>query len=281
MFKDSKSLEISCYVLGAGAFGIFARWMQLQLAYNDADLPDASAWNVLLPLLILAAAFVFYRFLKKSEKAGYVLSDDLFEALKNEGKIYAVVRWCIGIALAAGSAYLFIESEVDRNVTFLRVLSVLGVLTGISFPLLLSCANRPHVSKQSTTTLLTLFPILFFSVWLLTSYKRNSINPVQWDFVVEILTLIICMEATFRLAGFAYGVPSTKKTMFFSMWGAMLCMTCIADVRYFSEQVMFGASALMLVLLNWIMVSNYTKMEKPIIPEVQVVVDDGGLERIQ
>ena len=281
MFKDSRSLEISCYVLCAGAFSIFARWMQLQLAYNDDDLPDSSVWNVLVPLLILAGAFIFYRFLKKSKEAGFTLSGDLFEALRNNGTAYTVVRWIIGAALIAGSALLFLESSTDRNVVFLRVLSVLGMLTGLCFPLLLSCANRPHAVKQSTTTLLSLIPILFFSVWLLTSYKRNSINPVRWDFVIEILALIVCMEASFRIAGFAYGVPSTRKSMFFSMLSAMLCMMCIADERMLGESVMFGASALMFVMLNWVMVSNFKKEEKPIIPAVEVVVDDGGLERLK
>ena len=39
MLKDSKSLETCCYIIGAGAFGIFFRWMQLQLAIENG-LPE-------------------------------------------------------------------------------------------------------------------------------------------------------------------------------------------------------------------------------------------------
>ena len=256
MIKDSKSLEISCYVLGAGAFGIFFRWMQLQLAYNDNDLPDKSAWNVLVPLLILAAAFVFLRFIKKTEKEKLYLPDGFFEALKNEGKVFNICRWAIGGLMILGSAYLFLSCELDQNATFLRILAVFGVLTGVSFPLLLASANKPHVTSNTAVTLFSLAPILMFAVWLLTSYKQNSINPVQWDYVVEILTLIIALLAFFRVAGFAYGVVDYKKAMFFCMWGAMLCLTTIADSRYLAQQIMFASAALMLIMFNWIMVAN-------------------------
>ena len=40
MQKDA--LEKTCYVGGAGAFGVFIRWLQTQVAYNDEGLPDAS-----------------------------------------------------------------------------------------------------------------------------------------------------------------------------------------------------------------------------------------------
>ena len=33
MQKDA--LEKTCYVGGAGAFGVFIRWLQLQVAFND------------------------------------------------------------------------------------------------------------------------------------------------------------------------------------------------------------------------------------------------------
>ena len=32
---QKKSLEITCYVAGAGAFGVFLRWLQDQLAFDE------------------------------------------------------------------------------------------------------------------------------------------------------------------------------------------------------------------------------------------------------
>ncbi len=280
MLKDSKSLEVSCYVLGAGAFGVFFRWMQLQLAYENG-LPGKSVWHFFLILLILAAAGVFLYFIKKTADSGLGLSGDFFEALKNEGKAYTVFRWIIGIMMIAGSALLFMTGEVDMNATFLRILAGLGALTGISFPLLLTCANKPHVTKNSTITLLSLIPLLLFSVWILTSYKQNSINPIAWDYAVEILTLIVDALAFFRIAGFAYGVPDPKRTMFYCMWGAMLSILSLADSRYLGQQIMLVSAALMLTMYNWIMISNLkiqAEKEKPV--EEEEEDQDEVVERI-
>ena len=261
MLKDSKSLEVSCYVLGAGAFGVFFRWMQLQLAYDDG-LPGKSVWHFFVVLLIGAAAGVFYYFIRKTVNSGLGLSDDFFEALENNGKLYAVIRWLIGIIMVAGSALLFSQSEVDMNATFLRVLAGFGAATGIAFPLLLTCANKPHVTKNATLTLLSLIPLLFFSTWLLTSYKQNSINPIIWNYLIEIVTLIVVLLAFFRIAGFCYGVPDWKKTMFFCMWGAMLSLLSLADSRYLGQQIMLFSTALMLTLVNWIMLANLKTQKK-------------------
>ena len=255
MLKDSKPLEVSCYVIGAGAFGVFFRWMQLQLAYENG-LPEKSVWHFFVLLLIGAAAGTFFYFIRKQEKEHLAVPKDFFEALHNEGKLYTVIRWLTGLIMVAGSALLFSQSEVDSDATFLRVLSVLGMLTGISFPLYLTCANKPHVTKNATLTLLSLIPILLFGTWLLTAYKRNSINPIVWNYVIEVLTLIVDAFAFFRLAGFAYGVPDGKRSMFYSMWGAMLSLLCLADNRHLGQQVLFFAIALMLTLANWIMIAN-------------------------
>ena len=275
--KDSKSLEISCYVLGLGAFGVFFRWMQLQLAYNDNDLPDSSAWNVLVPLLILAAAYVFIRFIKKFRKERVTIPVDFFEALKNKGKLYTFCRWAIGVIMVAGSALLLMTCETDTNALFLRIVAVLGILTGISFPLLLTVANKPHVTGGSTITLLSLFPILLHAVWLLTCYKQNSINPVTWDYVVEIVTVIVSLLAAFRLAGFAYGVPDAGKSMFFCMLGAMLSVMSVADGRNMGQQVMLIASALMMTMYNWILVANRRYRDGT---PVEEEADEAGFEKL-
>ena len=53
---QKKSLETSCYVCEAGAFGVFFRWLQDQMAFDEAGLADRSVVNYLVPLLVLAAA---------------------------------------------------------------------------------------------------------------------------------------------------------------------------------------------------------------------------------
>lgn len=278
MGKDSRSLEISCYVIGAGAFGVFFRWMQLQLAYNDKGLPDRSAWNVLVPLLIVVSAFVFLRFISKvQKKERLALPESFFDALRNEGKLYSFCRTAIGIIMIAGSLLLFATCETDQNSVFLKILAGLGVLSGLSFPMLLTTANKPHAAGKSTPTLFSILPILLYGMWLLTCYKQNSINPVTWDYAVEIVTVISSLLAFFYVAGFAYGVPNWKKSMFWCMLGAMLCIMTISDTRFLGQQIMLIASALMMVMLNWIMVANLRSADMADTVEEE---DDSGFEKL-
>ena len=109
MIKDSRALEISCYVLGAGAFGVFFRWMQLQLAY-DNGLPGKSVWHFFVILLIAAGAVVFQFFIRKQSREHLTVPTDFFAALHNDGKLYTVIRWGIGLIMVAGSALLFSQS---------------------------------------------------------------------------------------------------------------------------------------------------------------------------
>ena len=278
MFRDSKSLEISCYVIGAGAFGVFARWMQLQLAYNEEQLPDKSAWNVIVVLLIIAAAAVFFNFVKKMRDEGKYLPESFFEAFKNEGKLYAFCRWFIGLVMIAGSILLLATCELDKDAAFLRVLSVFGVLTGVAFTLMMTAANKPHVVGKSSLAFLGFVPILFFAVWLVTAYKQNSINPVEWDYLVEILAVCVSMCAFFRIAGYAYGTPNEYRTMAMCMLGAMTCIMNLPDGRYLGQQVMFIAAAMMMIMINWVMVANLKQKEKKNI--YSDVYEDEGFERI-
>ncbi len=43
--SGKKSLELICYIAGAGAFGVFLRWMQLQLAFNELGLAEKSSFH--------------------------------------------------------------------------------------------------------------------------------------------------------------------------------------------------------------------------------------------
>ena len=271
MIKDSKSLEISCYVIGAGAFGVFFRWMQLMLAFNEDGLVDGSAWNLLVPALIIAAAVVFYRFVTSRRNDRMYLPHDFCKALKNEGKLYSIGRWAAGVLMCAGAILLFMQCETDKDVKFLYTLAGAGIVTGISFPFFLTAANKPHAENRNLVAFLSTLPIIFFGIWLLTAYKQNTINSVKWSYVIEMLAVIFSMVAFFRIAGFAYGIEKEWKSMFFCMMGAMLCIMTLADSRYLGQQIMFLATALMLLMCNWIIIANLKQGDR----EIPVVEDDG------
>lgn len=59
--NHKRALELNAYAVGAGAFGVFFRWMQRQLAFENG-LAKSSFWNLIVPLSILVVGYVFLRF---------------------------------------------------------------------------------------------------------------------------------------------------------------------------------------------------------------------------
>lgn len=260
-------LQIGVFVIGAGAFGVFFRWLQLQLAFENG-LAGSSLWNIVVVLCILAAAWIFRRFVEQYRDDHCHLPTEFHGALKNDRLLYRMVRIALGGLMCLGALLVAAKSEVDPNAGFLRVLAALGFLTGLSWPLLLREANRePGESKTWLLCLYSMLPVLLFAFWLVYDYKLNSLNSVMWGYVVEVLTVCVVLLAFFRLAGFAFGQPNAEKALRLSMLGSFLCLMSLADDRHTGLQIMLFATAMMLVLYTWIMVDNLVQGEKPPAPE--------------
>ena len=274
MHKDA--LEKSCYVGGAGAFGVFIRWLQTQVAFNDEGLPDPSFFNVLVPLSILAALALFFVFVRRWREKKYYLPPAFNKALHNDNLIYAALRWFLGALMCLGAVALFASSETDRDVGFYRVLAVLGLLAGASFPFLLREANEEE-PRLKLACLLHAAPMLLFAFWLVTCYKVNSINGVVWVYGVEVVACCFLLLAFFRVAGFAYASPNVWHSLFFCMAAPFLAIVCLADGRYMGMQLMLLAAAGMLMLYNWIMIANLRRKKTD---PFAAAAETGGFEAL-
>ena len=259
--NHKKALEINAYVAGAGAFGVFFRWMQRQLAFEDG-LVKGSVWNVIVPLSILVVGYVFLRFVDRFKNERCYLPDELEEALVSPGKLYTIVRWAAGILMCVGALAVLATCETDKNAVMLRVVALLAGLTGVTFPQILSAANQKKAwLGPRTLCWYSFLPMLLFAVWLILSYKENAINSVIWDYSIEIITLCVGMVSFFRVGGFAFGQPNCWRAMFFAMFGAFLCIMSLADSRNIGLQIILLSAALMLINYNWIMVANLRSRE--------------------
>lgn len=273
--KYHRTLEVCCYVAGAGSFGVFIRWLQNQLAFTETGLAEKSSFHVIVVLYILAMAYVFLRFVDRERNERRSLPESFWEALANPGKLYAAVRWAAGGLVCLGAVLLFAASEVDKDVTLLRVLAALGLVYGLSYPWYLGQANRPPAKGRGKLCLAALMPVLFYAVWLVVSYKVNAINSVVWSYVIEFLAIVLAMSAFFRLAGFCFDSPRSWRCMFFCMMACAVCVMTVADARYMGMQLMLLGSAGFLLLCCWIMFTNLKKG-----PEKHKVQPDDGFERL-
>lgn len=276
-----KPIEITCYVAGAGAFGVFFRWLQNQLAFDEAGLNERSVFNLLVPALIIAAALLFQRFVGDMKERKLCSPEDFCEALYNPGKLFAIFRWAAGLLMVGGAGLLLISSEADPHAELIRVLCLLAALSGFAFPLVLGAANYEFLAHERLLRLGMLLPVLMYAFWLVLSYIQNAYNSVAWSFAVEIAAIIAAMLGFFRVAGFAYRVPNGYRALFAVMLGAAMCILVLADERYMGMQLIFLASAGMLLLYEWALVRNMKKKR----PETRKVgdaeVDNGGFEVVR
>lgn len=272
-----KALEISCYVGGAGAFGVFARWLQDQMAFDEAGLNKPSIWNFLVPVLIIATFIMARNFAKTFKKERYSLPDDFCGAFANPGKLYSIIRWVIGSVMCIGALLLFAASETDQNMELLRVLAALGFVAGASFIFALGNANKENPNLKLVCAAQAM-PILFFAFWLICTYKINQINSVVWAYVIELVTVSVGMISFFRVAGYAYGVPKFRKALTWAMFGAFMFIMVIADERYMGMQLMLLSAGLMLMLYNWIMIAN---MEQAPAPIKNYAAEDDGFDHLR
>ena len=90
---EMRALEISCYVAGAGAFGVFLRWLQVQLAFNEIGLADKSLFHFVLILYLAVAAFLFLRFIDSQGQHRLFLPEDYPSAFSNAGKTSIRIRF--------------------------------------------------------------------------------------------------------------------------------------------------------------------------------------------
>ena len=277
---QKKSLEITCYVAGAGAFGVFLRWLQDQLAFDENGLSEPSVFNFLVPLMLLAAAWMFTRFINKIQDDKCYVPRDFCDALFNPGKLFAIARWAIGLLMCLGSVVLLMTSETDVDADFIRIICLLGFLSGLAFPFVLGSANYDEFANVRFVRLCMMMPILLFSAWLILCYKQNSYNSVVWSYVIEMATIIVALLAFFRIAGYAFFAPNWRKCMLAIMMGAAMCIMSLADERYMGMHIIMLSAALMHILYNWILFKNLRKkVKRSEIQEPQS--DEGGFEQIK
>ncbi|MCQ2558091.1 MAG: hypothetical protein MJ135_03120 [Oscillospiraceae bacterium] len=279
---NMNALETTLYVLCGGFFGVFSRWMQNMLAFDENGLPESSFWNIAVPLVCVAAAYLYHRMIKGLHSRRFTHEEGFTSVFSNTGRLFAIARYAIGALMVIGAALLFASSEVDKNSLWLRILSVLCVLAGVSYSLFLREANleTPAVKKLC---LYTLCPIVAFGFWLVTTYKINAYNSVTWSFGYEIIAVCFIIIALYRIAGYPYGKPDFNRTLFFVMLGGFFSVAVLADERDLGMSVMFLATAGYFLDLTWIMVHNMHQkaaLNEPITLEQSNGLDAHGFEHL-
>lgn len=260
-------LETSLFLLGAGAFGFFFRWIQLEAGFNDDNLPDPSIWNWILPLSVLGLAWYYRRIVRSYAEAPAYLPHGLTKTLGFSCRfpiLYDAPRYLAALLIGVGSIVLIMTTMLDKSAMFWRAVAVCGILTAIALPLIQSEANG-HIRHVSAGVLrvVSVFPILFMAVWLVTCYQTNATNSVVWSYVVDVAVICSCMMMFFRLAGIFYGQQESEKLQLWVMISSYLCFTALADSRNLGLAMILLGLGLECLVLNWVTVANLVPGRPP------------------
>ncbi len=254
--KSAKApLILSCYVCALGAFGAFFRWLQMQVARDaETGMMNPSILNILVPLTIICAAVLFYLRLKKLCDGEKALPTEFYAALKGSSVLCPVISWMIGVFTAIGGVVTMLNVTLDAQRGLYIVIAALGILCGLSFPLICSAARKRY--SPGLTSLFMTLPVVMYCLWLIACYKANSNNPNLWVYAIEIIAVCCIITAFYYTAGFPYGRAKPRWAAYFCMMGAFLGFVTLADGRYLGLQLMLLGSVGMLIMENWLLIQN-------------------------
>lgn len=253
------ALITCCFVCALGAFGAFFRWLQNQLAFDtETGMINPSLWNIMVPLVIAAAAVIFYFIIRKF-LVGLTAPTEMYATFRGTTFFHPIAAWIIGGIVAIGGIATLFGAGDDVQPGALTFIGIMMIIAGISFPSICTAAKR-HLAP-GLVSVFSAIPIIVFTLWLIACYVRNASIPNVWKYGVEIITVCVIIVAFFYNAGVAFGKPEPVKALYFSMLGAFLCLLSLADSRIFGLQMIVFGTALMLLMYCWMIVSNMRKQE--------------------
>lgn len=260
---DKQALVLSCFVCALSSFGAFFRWLQNMLAFEKDSvsyLMNPSAWPVVIIAYTLLTAFIFIKLIRKLTDRKLEFTTDVRMVFHSERLIIPIAAWAIGGLMMLGGIITLIQIEPTDNTGLLTLIGLLAILSGFSLPMIAISSKRRF--SPGLVFVFMLIPVFMFCAWLLYSYELYSTIPETWVYAVEIVAICVAIFAFLFNAGYPAGRVKPKKALFFSMLASFFCFMTLADERSTGLTLLMLSSALMLLLENWLVISNMTDPEK-------------------
>lgn len=255
-------LLVSCFVCAAGSFGAFFRWLQNMLSFEKdtvSRLMMPTAWPYIIILFSVAVIVTFELLIRKLQKQGYVLPSDSRTAFRNRTILLVIAAWIIGIMMFVGGVVTMAQAEVTDNVTLLNAIGIFAMLSGVGFPVV--CTSSRRKFSPNLVCVCMYCPVIMLCLWLVYSYTVHSTVPETWVYCVEIVAICVALFAFLFNIGYPADKAKPKRAVVFSMLGSFFCFMTLSDERSTGLTMLMLSTALMLLLENWLVVSNAKKPE--------------------
>lgn len=257
------AMVLCCYICVAAAFGAFFRWIQNMASFETETglyLPG-SLWSKVMVLVCLAAVAGLLGLVLGLRKKEFFPATTVETVFQGNMTVLRYLYTGFGILMAVGGGVLFVVAKFQADQTILRLLGFLAILAGVSFPYLMSAPFRTR--ERAMLCLCSTLLVLMQCFWLVVSYKIHATLPSAWSYGVEIVAISANALGFYYLAGYAFGRVRPYRTLLFCAMGALLSLVTLADTRQAGMQMMFVASAGMLMYAVWMVVSSMRTEKLP------------------
>lgn len=233
-----RDIFLPVLAVAGGVAGFFLRRWQLASAYDpetELFVHSAPATRALLGLTALLALAFLLAVLKKKEGL-----DDFLPAFGSPSTGQMTIFAAAGLLMmAAGMAGLFsglqaiqlwqlAPEEYQLSTLATRLLAAALCLPAGNAVLLMGrMAYRGELDKLAC--FLSPFPALAALVWLFSTHLEHGTEPVLMKYALGLFAALLLTLAHYCVAGFLYGKPRPRGTLFFALTGVALGITALAD----------------------------------------------------
>ena len=233
-----KDIALPVLALAGGAAGFFLRRWQLASAYlseTELFVRGAPATWALLGLTALLALAFFVLVRKQPESL-----DDFLPAFGCPGAGQMTAFTAAGILVFAAGGLGMREgfrglqlwqadpSMYQLSIPASRLLAgALCILAGFGVLYMGRMAYRWEMNGVFCA--LAPFPALAGLVWLFSTHLEHGTEPVLMKYGFQLFAALALTMAHYYAAGFLYGRPRPRRTLFFALMGAALGIISLAD----------------------------------------------------
>ncbi|MEG2097078.1 MAG: hypothetical protein RRY65_02815 [Pseudoflavonifractor sp.] len=239
-----KEIILPGAALFGGIAGFFLRRWELHSAFEAETglaIPGAPATLALI-LLSFGMAAVFFLLVRGQHRAFSGGYDQAFAAKGNTVYLLAMLLSALllltaGLSLAVAavgqvSAQLAVPSDQSRLQSLLAAfpqlllaLLCLGACCGVA----LTGKHHYRGDAGEKYSFSLLLPAYMACLWLICAYQVRAGDPVQLDYIYELLAIIFALLAFYFTAGFSFEHGKVSRTVFFSLLAVYFSFVTLAD----------------------------------------------------